>query len=151
MHFDTDAWGVVSCAEERSSGQVGTYRRFMRQHSRGGPATIRAALSRLSLVMVAGAGLSGCFLADPDTEAIDVLNDTGQSLWLDDEPADSQSGRDRIGPHEWGKVGTGECTTRRLEAQTRSGRVIATLHRPWCPGQDWIITAEGQFVRYRTP
>ena len=123
----------------------------MRQRRLLGHATIWSVVSRVALGMVAAAGLSGCFVADPDTSGIDVLNDTERNLWLDDEPADGHSRRVRVGPHEWGKLGTGECTTDRVEAQTRSGRAIATLTGRWCPGQDWIITAEGEFVLHHTP
>ena len=123
---------------------------MLRRTPLGRPA-VTSAVSRLSLVIAAATGLSGCFLADPDISGIDVLNDTKQNLWLDDEPANSQSRRDRLEPHSWGKVGTEQCTTRRVEAQTRSGRVVATLTGGWCPGQDWIITAEGEFVLLHTP
>lgn len=86
-----------------------------------------------------------------DGSAIDVRNDTDQRLWLDDDPANGQSRRVRVEPHDYRKVYLGECTTGRLEAQTRSGRVAATLSSAWCPGQDWVITAEGEFVLDRTP
>ena len=108
------------------------------------------AVSRLGLAVFAAAALSGCFLADPDASGIDVRNDTEQKLWLDDEPANDQSTRVGVGPHEYVKVGTGECSTGHLEAQTRAGRVVATLDRRWCPGQDWIITADGEFVLDRS-
>ena len=131
-------------------GQTVNYRHFVRQRIPSGLPTVRSVV-RLSLVVVAATGLSGCFLADPDTSAIDVRHDTEQNLWLDDEPANGQSRRVSIGPHEYSKVGAGECTTGGLEAQTRSGRVNATLSRRWCPGENWIITAEGEFVLDRTP
>lgn len=56
-----------------------------------------------------------------------------------------------VAPHDYRKVYLGECTTGRLDAQTRSGRVIATLSSASCPGQDWVVTAEGEFVMDRTP
>ncbi len=89
----------------------------MRQRSHFGPPAIRSVV-RLSLVVVAATGLSGCFLADPDTSAIDVRNDTEQNLWLDDEPANGQSRRVSIGPHEYRRSGL------------VSARLVALRHRP---------------------
>ena len=66
--------------------------------------------------------------------------------FIDDDPANGKSRRVSVEPHGYRKVYLGECTTGGLEAQTHSGRVIATLDSRWCPGQDWIITAEGEFV-----
>ena len=100
--------------------------------------------------MLTAAGLSGCFFADPDGRGIDVLNDTGRTLWLD-QPADRGSRRVELEPHAWRKLYIGECRTGRVEAQTRSGRAVATLDQRWCPGQDWIITPGGEFVPPRTP
>jgi hypothetical protein len=118
----------------------------MRQQRLPGSVTFRSVVSQGLLGTVAAAGLSGCFLADPDASGIDVLNDTNRHLWLDDEPADPHNRRVGVEPRRYVKLGAVECTWQTLEAQTRSGRVIATLNQEWCPGQDWTITAEGEFV-----
>jgi len=108
--------------------------------------TIHSVVGQMVLGTVAAAGLSGCFLADPDASGIDVLNDTEGHVWLDDEPADPHNRRVVVGPRQYVKFGVNECTTQPLEAQSRSGRVLATLNQEWCPGEDWTITAEGKFV-----
>ncbi len=108
--------------------------------------TPRSAVCTLALTMTGTFGLSGCFLADPGLSGATLRNDTGRVLWIDKDPANDQSNRYRIEPQDLSTLTTDECTDQRVEAQARSGRVIAVLDQTWCPGQLWQITGQGDFV-----
>ena len=86
--------------------------------------------------------LTGCFLADQGPSRLSVLNSSGRSFWLDDDPANDQSRRFEVEPGGYGSVSTDECTERPVEAQTETGEVIATIDREWCPGQLWVIRGQ---------
>jgi hypothetical protein len=115
----------------------------------GRDVSTRVAIAALGLVVSTAFGISGCFLADREPSGIDVLNGTGRTLWIDDDPAPGSSLRSEAEPRAWINVDTDECTDRRIEAQTRSGRVLAVLDHTWCPGQVWQITGDGEFVVIR--
>ena len=83
--------------------------------------------------------LSGCFLADPGPSGLDVLNDTGSTIWLDDEPANDDSTRLKVQPGDYGRVSAEACSEVRVEAQSEHGEVVATLDERWCPAQLWVI------------
>jgi hypothetical protein len=105
-----------------------------------------SAVCTLALTMTGTFGLSACFLADPGLSGATLRNETGRVLWIDKDPANDQSTRYRIELHDLSTLTTDECTDQRVEAQTRSGRVIAVLNQTWCPGQVWQITGQGDFV-----
>jgi len=100
----------------------------------------------LAVTVACTIGLSACFLADPGISGIALRNDTGRILWIDDDPANDKSRRYPIEPRDLSTVRTDACTDRRVEAQTKSGRVLAVLDQTWCPGQLWIVNADGEFV-----
>jgi hypothetical protein len=89
---------------------------------------------------------SGCFPADPAPSQLDVLNETGSSIWLDDDPANVESARDEVPPGAYGSVLSDGCSTTRIEAQDERGAVIATLDSEWCPGQMWVISGEDDWT-----
>jgi hypothetical protein len=107
---------------------------------------IWAGMSKFALTFAVAFGLSACFLADRAPSGIDLLNDTERTLWIDDDPANDHSMRFPTEPEDWSSVSTDECTDRRVEAQTKSGRAVAVLDQMWCPGQVWRITGQGEFV-----
>jgi len=106
---------------------------------------------RLALTVAAALGLSACFIADEGISGITLRNDTERSLWIDADPANEQSRRFKAEPHDLSTLMTNECTDQRVEAQSRSGRVIAVLDRTWCPGQLWSINSQGEFVLAESP
>jgi hypothetical protein len=70
---------------------------------------------------------------------IDVRNDTSRTIWLDEDPNNDASVRLEIEPEGLTFVRTDDCSQQRLEAHTRTGRLIAVLDQEWCPGQLWAI------------
>jgi hypothetical protein len=96
--------------------------------------------------VAASFGLSACFLAGQAPSGITLRNDTGRTLWIDIDPAIDQNMRFRTEPGDLSSVRTDVCTDRRVEAQTKSGRVVAALDQTYCPSQVWRITGRGEFV-----
>lgn len=95
--------------------------------------------------------LSGCFLADQGPSRLDVLNDTGSSIWLDDDPGNVDSMRFEVSPGDYGGVSTDACSEDTVEAQDEQGEVIATLDREWCPGQLWVIRGADDWTLRDSP
>jgi hypothetical protein len=83
--------------------------------------------------------MSGCFLADQGPSRLSVLNESGSTIWVDDDPANVDSRRLEVSSGDFGWVSTDACSEARVEAQDEQGEVIATLDREWCPGQLWVI------------
>jgi len=106
----------------------------------------RLAVLTLAVAVACSLGLSACFLADPGISGATLRNDTGRILWIDDDAANDHSRRYPTEPGDLSTLRTEACSDRRVEAQTRSGRVLAVLHQTWCPGQVWLITGQGEFV-----
>lgn len=103
--------------------------------------TARSNVLMTALVAVMASSLGGC-IPEYDAEGLHVLNQTGQTFWIDDEPENPENLRLRA-PAGQSVLLPSESCQPGPEAQTEDGTVVAKLDEEWCPGQTWRVRAGG--------